>query len=315
MSLWPALVVDLGATNIRLGLVDGPGAEPRDIAERLAAEAGSLDRAIENYLAQACIEVSAASLALAGPVVGDVVVPSNLGWRISRSALQRKFGFARLVVRNDFYALALSLSRLGYADLAPIGGGTAQPQGPRVVIGPGTGLGVAALIADGSRWIAVPSEAGQANFAPGDARERAIAEVLERSGRVSVERVLSGPGLLALAAALAELDGTESRYERPEDIARAAATDKLAAATLAVFFAALGSAAGDAALAFCATGGVFLAGGILPRMVPALRDSAFRARFEDKAPLADLVRAIPTSAILRPHPGLLGAAVALEQDG
>jgi glucokinase len=314
MSPWPALVVDLGGTHVRLGIVDGPGMEPRAVAGRLAADAGTLDRAIEEYLAKEAVTVASASLAIAGPVVGDVVVPSNLGWHISRSALQAKFGFKHLVVRNDFYVLALSLSRLAATDLAAIGGGTAETDSPRVVIEPGTGLGVAAVIRSGGRWIAVPSEAGQANFAPGNARERAIAEFLERKGRVTVETVLSGPGLLALAEAVAALDGTQSSYRRPEDVAAAATRDPLAAAALEVFFGALGAAAGDAALAFCATGGVFLAGGILPQLVNPLRASAFRARFEDKAPLQDLVRRVPTWVIMRPHPGLLGAAAALEED-
>lgn len=146
MSLWPALVVDLGGTNLRFGLVDGPGAAPRAIRDRLLAESGDLERAIAAYLGEIGTRVPAAALAIAGPVVGDDVQPSNPAWRFSASALKRALGFERLVVVNDYHALALALPRLDPADLAPVGGGSAIPDGPRVVIGPGTGLGVAALI-------------------------------------------------------------------------------------------------------------------------------------------------------------------------
>lgn len=309
---WPALVVDLGGTNLRLGLVDGPGAPPRAIVGRLCAEAGALEQGIADYLAQAGARVPTAALAIAGPVIGDEVVPSNLGWRISGAALKRAFGFARLVLINDFHAVALAATTLGPEDLATVGPDLADGAGPRLVIGPGTGLGMAGLIPAGGRWIAAASEGSQASFAPVDAREAAIAGILARHGRVTVERVISGPGLLAIDHALGELDGVPSPRIRPEEVTEAAqAGDARAAQALDVFFAALGSAVGDAALTFCATGGVILAGGILPRLLAPLRASRFRARFEDKAPLDGMMRAIPTRVIVRPHVGLIGAAAAL----
>jgi glucokinase len=171
---------------------------------------------------------------------------------------------------------------------------------------------MAGLIPDGGRWIATASEGSQASFAPVDARETAIARILARTGRVTVERVISGPGLLAIDHALAELDGVPSLRTRPAEVAEAAlAGDPRAVLALDVFFGALGSAVGDAALVFCATGGVVLAGGILPKLLVPLRASTFRARFEDKAPLAAMMRAIPTRVITRPHIGLIGAAAAL----
>ena len=315
MSLWPALVVDLGGTNLRFGLVDGPGAAPQAIRDRLLAESGDLERAIAAYLGEIGTRVPAAALAVAGPVVGDDVQPSNPAWRFSASALKRALGFERLVVVNDYHALALSLPRLGPADLAPVGGGSAHPEGPRVVIGPGTGLGVAALIRHRGVWLPVASEGGQAGFSPMDDTEAKVAAILARTGQVTIERVVCGPGLLAIDHALAEIEGGTSVRTRPEEVSVAAsAGEPRAARALDLFFAALGAVVGDAALYFCATGGVFLAGGILPRLLGPLRASRFRARFEDKPLVPDLMRGIPTSVIIRPYPGLIGAAAALDED-
>lgn len=315
MSSWPALVVDLGGTNLRLGLVDGPDAEPRAISDRLLANSGNLERAISAYLGETGTRARAAALAIAGPVVGDDVQPSNAAWRFSISALKRALGFERLVVVNDYHALALALPRLAAADLAPIGGGAAVADGPRVVIGPGTGLGVAALVRHRGAWLPVASEGGQAGFSPLDDIEVRVAAILAREGRVTVERMVCGPGLLAIDHALAEIEGGTSPRTRPEEVSAAAsAGDARAARALDLFFAALGAVVGDAALYFCATGGVFLAGGILPRLLGALRASRFRARFEDKPLVAGLMRAIPTAVIIRPYPGLIGAAAALDKD-
>lgn len=312
MSLWPAVVVDLGGTNVRLGLVDGPDAEPRAIKARLVAEGGDFAQAIADYLKGVGGDVRSAALAVNGPVTRDEVQPTNSPWHFSISGIKRALGFETLVVVNDFHALALALPRLGSADLAPIGGGAAVPDGVRVVLGPGTGFGVAALLRHRGEWIPVASEAGQASFAPQGEVESKVAAILGRSERVTIEHVVCGPGLLAIEHALAEIGGARSTRRRPEEVAEAAgAGDPRAAQALDIFFAALGSVAGDAALTFCATGGVYLAGGILPKLRQPLAASRFRARFEDKTPLADLVKAIPTSLITRPFPGLLGAAEAL----
>lgn len=315
MSLWPAIVVDLGGTNLRLGLVDGPDAEPRAISDRLLANSGDLERALKAYIAEIGIEVRSAALAIAGPIVGDDVQPSNSAWRFSVSALKRALGFERLVVVNDYHALALALPRLKGGDVVPIGGGAAIADGPRVVIGPGTGLGVAGLLRHRGEWIPVASEQGQTDFGPRDELEARVAAVFARDGRVTAERVVCGPGLLRIDQALAEIEGGRSSASRPEDVADAAARGEARAVkALDLFFAALGSVVGDAALAFCATGGVFLAGGILPKLLKPLSASRFRARFEDKVPLVYLMQAIPTSVIVRPYPGLVGAAAALAAD-
>lgn len=312
MTSWPALVVDLGGTNLRLGLVDGSDSEPRAIREQRLAEGGDFESAIAGYLKGVGLRIATASLAVAGPVVGDKVEPSNSTWHFSIAALKRAFGFERLVVLNDFHALALALPRFGSDDLLPIGGGIAVADGPRVVVGPGTGYGTAALLSHRGEWIPVASEAGQASFAPQDEIEAKITAILGRSGRVTIEHVVCGPGLLAIERALAEIAGTVSTRARPDEVAEAAtAGDPRAAQALDIFFATLGSVAGDAAMTFCATGGVYLAGGILPKLAGPLLASRFRSRFEDKSPLAELARSIPTSLITRPYPGLLGAAAAL----
>ncbi len=313
MTSWPALVVDLGGTNVRLGLVDGPDEQPRAVRERKLADGGDFEGAIADYLEEVGVRVPSAALAVAGPVVGDVVEPSNSTWHFSISDLERAFEFERLVVVNDFHALALALPHLREGDLMRIGGGTAVPDGVRVVVGPGTGYGTAALLRHRGEWIPVASEAGQASFAPQDETEARVAAIIGRLvGRVTIEHVVCGPGLLAIDHALAEIGGSQSTRRQPEEVAEAAAAgDPRAAQALGIFFATLGSVAGDAALIFCATGGVYLAGGILPKLVRPLMASRFRARFEDKAPLADLARAIPTSLITRAYPGLIGASAAL----
>ncbi len=313
MTSWPALVVDLGGTNIRLGLIDGPDARPRAIKERKLADGGDFEGAIADYLREVGVRVPSAALAVAGPVVGDEVEPSNSTWHFSISHLERAFGFERLVVVNDFHALALALPHLGEGDLVRIGGGMAVPDGVRVVVGPGTGYGTAALLRHRGEWIPVASEAGQASFAPQDEIEARVAAIIGRSvGRVTVEHVVCGPGLLAIEHALAEIGGSQSTLSQPEEVAEAAAAgDPRAAQALDILFATLGSVAGDAALIFCATGGVYLAGGILPKLVRPLMASRFRTRFEDKVPLADLARAIPTSLVTRAYPGLVGAAATL----
>ena len=279
----------------------------------MLADSGDLERAITTYLGEIGMRVPAAALAIAGPVVGDDVQPSNPAWRFSTTALKRALGFERLVVVNDYHALALALPRLVAEDLAPVGGGRAIPEGPRVVIGPGTGLGVAALVHHRGTWLPVASEGGQAGFSPQDDTEAKVAAILARSGQVTIERVVCGPGLLAIDHALAEIEGGASARTRPEEVSAAAsAGEPRAARALDLFFAALGAVVGDAALYFCATGGVFLAGGILPNLLAPLRASRFRARFEDKPLVPDLMRGIPTAVIIRPYPGLIGAAAALD---
>jgi len=212
----PWLVADVGGTNIRLALADGPGRPPRDVRAYKDEHYPDIGAVIAAYLAAVGEAPRAACIAVAGPVVGQVIQLTNRGWQIDIAALRQRFALARLLVINDFEALALALPSLDAGMLAPIGGGRAQDGKALAVLGPGTGLGVAGLMPVAKRWVPIPGEGGHVNFAADDAREIEILRVLrQRFERVSAERVLSGPGLANLFEALVALDGTREETPTP----------------------------------------------------------------------------------------------------
>jgi glucokinase len=208
----------------------------------------------------------------------------------------------------------LSLPLLRADDVSLIGGGSATAGAPMAVVGPGTGLGMSGIVRAGGAWTAIEGEGGHATFAPMNEREGRIGEVLRRRfGHVSWERMLSGPGLVNLYEAIAHLEGRAAEELAPEAVAERAraAACPLCREALAVFCAALGTAAGNLALTMGARGGVYVGGGIVPRLGAAFDGAAFRARFESKGRLSDYVRGIPTYVVTAAYPGLIGAAVAL----
>jgi glucokinase len=221
------------------------------------------------------------------------------------------------VVINDFSALALALPDLSAAELRPIGGGAPVPGAPKAVLGPGTGLGVAGLVPARGAWLPLAGEGGHVDFAPGDEREVEILRRLKRRwDHVSVERLLSGPGLVSLYQTLAELEagGEVSEAPTPEAVVEAAraAEDGMAGAALRTFCAVLGAVAGDLALTLGALGGVYLAGGIVPRLGAAFDEAGFRRRFEAKGRFADYLARIPVYVVMAPHPALRGLARCLD---
>ena len=316
----PWLVADIGGTHARFGLVDGPG-RPVVQVQRLRAEAHEhLAGAVHAYLAslpQACAAPTQACFAVATPLAGDEVAFTNSRWRFSRSALQRELGLDRLQLLNDFEALALALPRLTSDGLRAHGAMT-EPHGTLAVVGPGTGLGVAGLIETAAGWQAIPGEGGHATLAAADDFESAVLAAARREfAHVSAERLLSGIGLPLLHRAVAVAAGrpadaeglaTEAIVQRGAD-----GSDAGCAQTLAVFCAMLGSFAGNVALTLGARGGVYIGGGIVPRIADLFFASAFRDRFEAKGRYRAYLQAIPTALILDPHAALAGAALALEQ--
>jgi glucokinase len=314
------LVGDVGGTNVRFALIDLASPEPRLLDPRgfLCADYPTLEGAIDHYLAErpAAARPDSAVIAVAGPVTAGAAELTNGRWRMSESSLLAwGFGGARLI--NDYAALALSTRRLGDDDLGLIGPGLATATGSVAIIGAGTGLGVSAVIRDGQSEAVAVTEGGHIGFTPGDEVEIGVLRSLtERFGRVSLERILSGPGLVNLRWALARSRSDEAPPLEPEQIVDLATrgTDPLCVETLERFCAIYGSAAGDLALAMGATGGVYLGGGIPPRILDCLRTSAFRARFEAKGRFAGYTAAIPTQVILHPYAALLGAADALMAD-
>lgn len=309
------VVGDIGGTNARFALADLAAPDrPAITATRHlpSADFASLTDALSAYLAETTPEKTpdTAVLAVAGPVTDGKAVLTNLPWEVSETALA-KLGFARTHLLNDFRALAASADALTDDDLESIG-----PPLPRIadatvaIMGAGTGFGASALVREPGRAIALSGEGGHIGFSPEDPRERAIHNVLmDRFGRVSIERIVSGPGLINLYDALCVLDGAQAEFTDPHQIVEAATAGRpLACEAVERFCAIFGAAAGDIALTFGARGGVLIAGGLSEAVTPFLNQGAFRARFEGKGRLAHFVRAIPTHRIRRADAALLGCA-------
>ena len=316
-----ALIADIGGTNARFALTDPQAPEVGMLEARSLpnAEFASLQHAIEHYLAAVGARPQRAAIAVACPVGSDEIRLTNRAWSFSRSELQRRLGLDELRMINDFGALAWAVSALDRDDSVLLYGALrAAPLGPISVIGPGTGLGVGLLVGEPPHWQVVETEGGHVSFAPLGEEEEIIARWLTaRYGRASTERVLSGAGLSHIEAALRgeeprPLPGKASTLRDPADIVAAALDghDLPARRALARFCAVLGSVAGDAALIHGART-VMIMGGIVPRFLPFLRSSAFRERFLAKGRFAAYLESVAIHVVTHPHPGLLGAAVAL----
>jgi glucokinase len=319
------LIADIGGTNARFALTDPEAATPvlREQQSLPAEEFASLQHAAEHYLDSVGVRPVRASIAVACPVSGDEVRLTNRAWAFSQAELKHALGLDQLKVINDFGAVAYAVPALGTDDRVLLhGNGELPPRGPVTVIGPGTGLGVALLIGDAqSGWRVVETEGGHVSFAPQSDEELTISRWIgARYGRCSNERLLCGPGIAHIDAALAAgadlsvAPDWAKHLRDPADIVAAAldGRDLAARRTLAQFCAVLGSVAGDAALIHGAHT-VMIAGGIVPRFVPFLKSSAFRERFLAKGRFAAYLESVSIQVITHPQPGLLGAAVALRR--
>jgi glucokinase len=234
---------------------------------------------------------------------------TNIDWRFSQTALKDELGLSRLMVCNDFAAIAWSLPQLGPGDLRTVGGGRAAARATMAALGPGSGLGVASLTPATEGWAVVSGEGGHATMqAFTDEEAKVVALVRDRyDGHCSAERLLSGPGLVNLYVALAELASRGRPTVTPEDVsALAKQGEPLARKAQAMFFAMLGTVAGNLALTVGARGGVFIAGGIVPQVLDAFSHSEFRARFEAKGRYRGYMAAIPTHVITAPLPAFRG---------
>ena len=311
--LW--LVGDVGATHLRFGLAQptASGFRVEAVRQMRGDDVAGLEAALSIYLDDMLpARPVAAALAIAGPVTGgDRVALTNRDWRWSKAALAERFGFRHLLCLNDAEAQALALAWLDPGDLRAIGGGVAVADAPRLLIAPGSGLGAAALLTADRRHIALAGEGGHATFAPETELERALADALcaQHGSHVSWERILSGPGIAAIYDAVRKTQHrAPSDADAAEIVRRAAADDPCAQSALATFGGLLGAYAGDLALILGARGGVFIGGGIAPAIADALALGPLRARFEAKGRFAEYLRAVPTAIVMRPYPGLIGAA-------
>ncbi|MCP5159651.1 MAG: glucokinase [Gammaproteobacteria bacterium] len=308
------LVADIGGTNARFALV---GASRQPYAEQVlaCADFSGLATAAAHYLEKVGERYpNRAAIAVATPITGDWVQFTNSHWSFSIEATQRTLGLEKLLIINDFTALAMSLPLLKPDERRAVGGGEVVAEAPIALIGPGTGLGVSGLVWSGEHWIPLQTEGGHVTFSPVDEREWRVGQILHRQfGHVSPERLLSGPGLINLYNALAELEGWPAEALTPADI-----TDRALAGAcrhcwevLELFCGALGTAAGNLAITLGARGGVYIGGGIAPRLGEFFDQSAFRSRFEDKGRFSDYLTAIPTWVITAANPALRGVVAAL----
>lgn len=309
------LVGDIGGTHARFATVDVSAPAPWRLENRqdFAVAIPSFEQALQRYVEAAGLASvpTAAAIAVAGPVTAGQVRFTNRDWVISEDAM-RRFGCRSALLINDFIALAFAVEILGPSDLRPVGPdlqGIADE--PITILGAGTGFGVSCLARYRNRLVVpVATEGGHIGFAPSDELEIAVLQrMMRRFGRVSVERLLSGPGLEGLYQALEDIAGrTPAQLSAADVVAHAGAGDAGCAAALRMFCAVYGTVAGDFALAHGSRGGIYIAGGIALKIESTLANSEFRRRFESKGRLSGYVQSIPTKLIASADAALLGSA-------
>lgn len=315
---FPVLLGDIGGTNARFGMLLEAGGGvlplPRMLTGGFPDPSAAIRAALQGYGGP---PPRSASLAIAAAVEDLVVKMVNASWTIDATRIAGDFGLAGVTLLNDYTPVAVALAGLGDADLAVIGPAKLPAGGPKLVLGPGTGLGVAALIPAGDRFCVVSGEAGHVEFGPVSDDETVVWSHLERvRGRVTAEAVLSGPGLLRLYRALAIARGEMPTLNQPShvQVAGQSGSNRRAAEALEWFARLLGRFAGDLALVLNA-GAVYLASGIAPRMIDGLARGGFRDAFERKAPHETLLRRTPTWVVTNPEPALLGLALIATHPG
>ena len=312
------LIADIGGTNARFALCDGMVIH--DEVQLRCADYPQIEDAVRHYLKTVGEQraVDAAAIAIAAPLTGDQISMTNHSWRFTISGLRQTLQLRRLIALNDFTALAMALRHLPRSELTQIGGVAQASMAPIALLGAGTGLGVSGLVASGEYWVPLQGEGGHVSLAPGNAREALVLQQLwQRFEHVSVERVLSGPGLVNLYTALAQLG---SAVVQNHDAA--AITDRgligscaVCTETLQMFCALLGSVAGDLALTLGATQAVYIGGGIVPRLGDYFVRSDFRQRFESKGRYAAYLNRVPVFVINSAQPAFVGLVQAFTAPG
>ena len=317
----PHLLADIGGTNARFALESKPGCiEHVEVLPCAAHE--RLTDALRAYLTLPAIVAAGgaairhAAIAIANPVEGDLVRMTNHHWEFSIEAVRLECGFQTLLLVNDFTALARSLPLLSSTQKYQVGGGAALEHSALGLIGPGTGLGVSGLIPCGDGWSALLSEGGHVSFSPVNETEIAILQfALRQFDHISAERLLSGVGLELIYRALAECAGVAAEaLKAPEILRRALAGESaLCDQVIDVFCQMLGTIAGNLAVTLGARGGVYIGGGIVPRLGARFAQSGFRASFEQKGRFAAYLSQVPTYVISAQYPAFLGVAAILSE--
>jgi glucokinase len=317
----PRLLADVGGTNARFALETSPG-QFSLITVLACAEHANLDAAIRAYLSLPAVtaaglgRVRHAAVAIANPVNGDLLCMTNHHWSFSIEAVRRECGFDTFVVVNDFTALARSLPVLSAQHKRQVGGGVARPDNALGLIGAGTGLGVSGLVPSGDRWIALLSEGGHVTFSPADATEVAILQYAwTEFAHVSAERLLSGVGIELIYRALSHRAGVPAEAIAAPEITRRALSGECALcdAVIEAFCVMLGTIAGNIAVTLGALGGIYIGGGIVPRLGERFDRSGFRRRFEQKGRFVQYLAQVPTFVITAEYPAFLGVSAVLAE--
>jgi glucokinase len=314
----PFIAADVGGTHVRIGLVRASG-DPRHPVSVLSyrkyvcAQYPGLAEILEDFVAGLDgVAVTEGAIASAGYALEDgSLITVNLPWRVSLDEIRARLGFRSFRLVNDFEAVAHAAAYVDASEVLQLTGPESAPQGPTLVVGPGTGLGAAVWIPTAHGPVVLATEAGQAALTTGTELEMALLrQMLARRSHVSVEHALSGPGLMNLHAALCALEGAENVYATPDAITAAALAgdDARARRTLEVFCGLLGSTVGDMALLYGVQGGIYLAGGILPQIREFVLQSSFVERFLNKGPLREALEQIPVKLVEHGQLGVIGAA-------
>jgi len=304
------LLGDIGGTNARFSLVTADKKRVQTFPTVRTADFKNIDDAIAQHILPLAEEKpETVVLAIAAPIEGNIVRMTNNQWAIEPPVLIRKFGFKYVLLINDFEAQALAVAALDKAYLKPIGGGEQVPFSARCVLGPGTGLGVAGIASCNRRFLPVPGEGGHIDFAPHTERDfQLMPYLLKGRNRISVEKVLSGGGFLRIYTAICAVDGIEPTLEEAADITQAAIekTNEQAEETVQLFIKYLARSAGDFAMIFKADGGVYIGGGIMPRILGLVDEADFRHEFEDKGRHERLLKKMPIYVMTHPRAALEG---------
>lgn len=315
----PRLIADVGGTNARFALcIDGV---PQHEMELQCVNFPTFIDAIKHYLDMAGMAATPpheAAFAVAGALNGDEFSFTNSHWKFSMRNVCEAINLKRLIVLNDFTALAMSIRHLKDDELMQVGGLQPEANKPMAVLGPGTGLGVSGLIPAGDAWIPLEGEGGHTSWSPATERETAVLNQLWKEfDHVSTERVLSGMGLVNLYNAITALDGKKLQQFAPADITEHAlnASDSSCVETLNMFCGILGSAAGNLVLTLGAKGGVYIAGGIVPRLGDFFLRSPFRSRFESKGRYISYLSAVPAYVMTAKRPAFTGLVQAFDSVG
>jgi glucokinase len=313
------LLADVGGTNARFALERAPG-QFEAVQVLACGDHACFADAMRAYLASpevaACGKVAHAAVAIANPVDGDQIRMTNHHWQFSIEAVRREVGLDTLLVVNDFYALARSLPHLQDGDKVQVGGGLPRAGAPLGLLGAGTGLGVSGLIPAGNSWTALSSEGGHVTFSPANELEVAVLQYAWREfEHVSAERFLSGAGVELIHRALAHVQGGPAEELSAPEISRRALAGEcaLSSQVLDVFCGMLGTVAGNLAVTLGAQGGVYIGGGIVPRLGERFASSPFRSRFEQKGRFASYLAQVPTYVITAEYPAFLGVSAVLAE--